>query len=165
MGFPLKVTRNDWPPISIGQAIQFFDQRNPRFPAFAMAGWFTSGANIYLVEPLAFPCLPPASSPTQSDRCPACHLEKPSAYGLAVCNGPRLSRQCQKSGLESVFSVLFVVKHFPANAIDELPVPPDQRLESRLITRLDDTLKKLAIGQRAYPLSYGVMMEMPYQTL
>ncbi|HEV3142421.1 MAG TPA: hypothetical protein VGZ47_00895 [Gemmataceae bacterium] len=57
----------------------------------------------------------------------------------------RLSCQDKKSGLENVFSILWLVQKAPNNAPNQSTMPADKRREGTVVASGDPTPKELAV--------------------
>jgi hypothetical protein len=70
---------------------------------------------------------------------------QPLGQGLRLADGPVVPGQDEKSSLEGVFRVLFVVEHAPAHPQHHRPVAGDQDGKGGLIATVDEIVQELAV--------------------
>ncbi len=57
----------------------------------------------------------------------------------------RLAGEDEERGLEGVLGIVVVAEDAPADAQDHRPMPPDDRLERRLIATCDEPFEQIAV--------------------
>jgi hypothetical protein len=97
------------------------------------------------------PCLlfvfaPPGGGPSCLGSHAGCHSMKPAGQRLALANGGGPPCQEQEGGLEGVLGVLLVAEPAAAQVEDHGPVPPQHRLEGRLVVVAQEGADQFAVG-------------------
>src|SRR5262249_1715282 len=76
------------------------------------------------------------------------HPVEPAAGDLALPHAGRLAEENQESGLEGVLGIVRMPQHPPADGQHHRSMPPQQRLERRLVALAHQSIEKLA-GRQA----------------
>jgi hypothetical protein len=71
---------------------------------------------------------------------------EPARYGSGLPDGGGFGGEDQKSDLESVIGILFVMQNLPADRANQSTVTVDERGESLLVVTGDITLQELGVG-------------------
>ena len=77
------------------------------------------------------------------------HPIQPRTNRRPAANASGLAGQNQERRLERIFGVLRMAEHSAADAIDQRPVAPHQRLECGLIAAIRKPAKQVGVGDAA----------------